>query len=554
MQISLQDYSTASLYPPHPSRATSAVINKKDIPQQALLLQTTILRGSDIDMEDHDIVVGGITLDGNGACTPLGSPPSHHQQQHQHSSTSSNGHRLSHTHDLFTDVSHELKHLSDEDMDDDIDVINPTITSSHILSDAGSCMLSPQDHDYDVLGDLGMHNNSSAHTPHHHHGHHNDHIHHQDQDQDQHPHHRSSSPSDGHLEEDDIMVPVPIDNGPILLPPSHSIGSGSASDGVHTTDRLDDYMLHYMMGGASWSKQSAPPLAGAPPSSMESNGSFFNNNSFCEDDDHVALKQTRALSSSSSLMSSTPPPPGKRKKKSKNGAGSNSSSTTATSSNGRRPPQAPHKKGTKRTNENSRVSNDLYNSSKASTLTASTTTASSRTTNNNSNTSGGSSSTSSISVNKRANPSSVNSSAKDDSAGAAAASKSKKRRVGVQQPVKFVTMGHLRFERPNLSYAQLAALAINASPDKRATVVQIYEWVEKQYPFYKHGSTSWWKNCIRHNLSMKKCFSRERDKARFKWSMHLDDPMDAGKPNAWHVSQMSRSFEETAAVVAEPAH
>ena len=62
--------------------------------------------------------------------------------------------------------------------------------------------------------------------------------------------------------------------------------------------------------------------------------------------------------------------------------------------------------------------------------------------------------------------------------------------------------------RPEDSYAQLAANAINAMPQRNATVKQIYDWVETNHLFYKQAGAPWWKNCIRHNLSMKKCFVR----------------------------------------------
>ena len=63
-------------------------------------------------------------------------------------------------------------------------------------------------------------------------------------------------------------------------------------------------------------------------------------------------------------------------------------------------------------------------------------------------------------------------------------------------------------QRPAESYAQLAANAIRANPEQRASVKQIYQWVETAHPFYKQQGAPWWKNCIRHNLSMKSCFLR----------------------------------------------
>ena len=46
--------------------------------------------------------------------------------------------------------------------------------------------------------------------------------------------------------------------------------------------------------------------------------------------------------------------------------------------------------------------------------------------------------------------------------------------------------------RPDLSYAHLAALAIDASGQKRCTVGEIYAWIEARYPYFKSGCP-WWK-------------------------------------------------------------
>lgn len=89
------------------------------------------------------------------------------------------------------------------------------------------------------------------------------------------------------------------------------------------------------------------------------------------------------------------------------------------------------------------------------------------------------------------------------------AAKKRKSKSGSRHPkVAVDPKNKSQYPRPPDSYAQLAANAINATPNKKAKVTQIYEWVEKTHPFYKHQGAPWWKNCIRHNLSMKKCFLR----------------------------------------------
>eukprot|EP00048_Salpingoeca_helianthica_P005594 m.89394 g.89394 ORF g.89394 m.89394 type:complete len:277 (+) comp13657_c2_seq1:174-1004(+) len=76
--------------------------------------------------------------------------------------------------------------------------------------------------------------------------------------------------------------------------------------------------------------------------------------------------------------------------------------------------------------------------------------------------------------------------------------------------------------RPNISYAHLAAMAIDASLEKRCTVAEIYTWIEEKFPFFRtrNGSPSWWKNCIRHNLSMKKSFVRLPGNGANLWAIH----------------------------------
>ena len=64
-------------------------------------------------------------------------------------------------------------------------------------------------------------------------------------------------------------------------------------------------------------------------------------------------------------------------------------------------------------------------------------------------------------------------------------------------------------KRPKESYAELAFHAIKNSEGEKATAKEIYRWIEENHPFYKLTGTAWWKNCIRHNLSMEKdVFSR----------------------------------------------
>ncbi|TRY80104.1 hypothetical protein TCAL_12883 [Tigriopus californicus] len=59
--------------------------------------------------------------------------------------------------------------------------------------------------------------------------------------------------------------------------------------------------------------------------------------------------------------------------------------------------------------------------------------------------------------------------------------------------------------KPRHSYATLIRQAIENSENQRATLSEIYQWITDRYPFYRNASSGW-KNSIRHNLSLSKCF------------------------------------------------
>uniref|UniRef100_A0ABM0ML98 Forkhead box protein I3-like n=1 Tax=Saccoglossus kowalevskii TaxID=10224 RepID=A0ABM0ML98_SACKO len=60
-------------------------------------------------------------------------------------------------------------------------------------------------------------------------------------------------------------------------------------------------------------------------------------------------------------------------------------------------------------------------------------------------------------------------------------------------------------DRPPYSFVALIVLAIRSNAEQRATLKDIYRYIETTFPYYRVKSPGW-KNSIRQNLSVNNCF------------------------------------------------
>ena len=85
--------------------------------------------------------------------------------------------------------------------------------------------------------------------------------------------------------------------------------------------------------------------------------------------------------------------------------------------------------------------------------------------------------------------------------------------------------------KPTLSYIALISMAILSTPGQRMLLSEIYTWIAKNFPYYKHKDRSW-RNSVRHNLSLNECFVKvgrsENGKGNY-WSIHPANAIDFGQ-------------------------
>uniref|UniRef100_A0AAU7P144 Forkhead box protein G1 n=1 Tax=Carassius auratus red var. TaxID=657186 RepID=A0AAU7P144_CARAU len=74
-------------------------------------------------------------------------------------------------------------------------------------------------------------------------------------------------------------------------------------------------------------------------------------------------------------------------------------------------------------------------------------------------------------------------------------------------PIPTPSPGNNSKVKPPHSYATLIAMAISSAPEMKLSLNDIYTWISDTFPYYSRAGRGW-KNSIRHNLSLNKCFRK----------------------------------------------
>ncbi|KAI4197381.1 MAG: hypothetical protein LQ348_002172 [Seirophora lacunosa] len=83
--------------------------------------------------------------------------------------------------------------------------------------------------------------------------------------------------------------------------------------------------------------------------------------------------------------------------------------------------------------------------------------------------------------------------------------------------------------KPSISYAVMITQAILSTPSETITLNGIYEWIKRNFAYYRYLSTNW-QNSIRHNLSLNASFAKIPR-----------GPNEPGKGMKWHIVPEKRA-------------
>ncbi|GAU93776.1 hypothetical protein RvY_05663-2 [Ramazzottius varieornatus] len=76
--------------------------------------------------------------------------------------------------------------------------------------------------------------------------------------------------------------------------------------------------------------------------------------------------------------------------------------------------------------------------------------------------------------------------------------------------------------RPPYTYASLIRQAIIESPERQLTLNEIYMWFQTTFAYFRKNAATW-KNAVRHNLSLHKCFARVENVKGAVWTVDEEE-------------------------------
>ncbi|XP_050339817.1 putative uncharacterized protein DDB_G0282133 isoform X1 [Bactrocera neohumeralis] len=103
--------------------------------------------------------------------------------------------------------------------------------------------------------------------------------------------------------------------------------------------------------------------------------------------------------------------------------------------------------------------------------------------------------------------------------------------------------------RPPFTYASLIRQSIIESPDKQLTLNEIYNWFQNTFCYFRRNAATW-KNAIRTNLSLHKCFVRYEDDFGSFWMVDDNEfvkrrHLSRGRPRKYEPSSSPKTNSQT---------